>query len=350
MARPATVIELSTGERAELERMVTSRTIERRMAERARIVLMAAEGEETVRIAQELGTSAATVCRWRKRFADMGVVGLRDEPRAGRPRTYGYEERLKVIRRVAESPSDATRWTVRDLAADLAEEVGMSKSHLARVLKELDLKPHQFRMWLNSQDPEFEAKQAEIVALYLNPPENALVICVDEKGPIQALEPVHPDTPARPGIPSRREFEYRRHGTTSLFAAFFVHEGTLLGECRKRRTLRDFMAFLEKLYRGCPRRKHLHIVLDNLPNVHDHPEVKRWLKAHPRVHFHYTPTHASWLSQIELWFSILSRRLLKRGAFSSVDDLIAQIMAFIERYNKRARPFTWTYTGDPLKL
>lgn len=344
MARRAATIRLSEEERAGLERIVRAPTSEQRLVKRARVVLLGAEGLTNEEIGVRVGLSAHKVSKWRRRFAAERLEGLADRPRAGGPRRYGHDRRLAVFTTAcAPPPAGETHWTVRSLAA----AVGIGKSQVHAILDQADLKPHQVRSWLTSLDPDFETKQAEVCGLYLNPPEGAIVVSLDEKTSIQAKEPVRPTIPAAPGRAERREFEYRRHGTVALLAALLVHTGEVKGSVYERSSRLEFIDFLERLDADIPAGKEVHAILDNL-QVHKTAEVEAWLVEHPRWRFHFTPTHASWLNQIELWFSILSRRLLKRGAFASKADLKEQLLAFIERYNPSARPFAWTYAGKPL--
>jgi transposase len=344
VARKAKEIVLEGEERVELERIVRASTSEQRLVQRARVVLLAAAGETNVAIAPLVGLCAHKVSKWRTRFAAERLAGLRDRPRPGGPRRYGHDRRLAVFRTgCAPPPEGETHWTVRSLAA----AVGISKSRVHVILDEADLKPHQVRSWLTSLDPEFETKQAQVCGLYLQPPQGAIVVSIDEKTSIQAREPVRPTIPAAPGRAERREFEYKRHGTVALLAALLVHTGEIKGGVYERTSRLEFVDFLDRLEAEIPAGKQIHAILDNL-QVHKTPEVNVWLEAHPRWRFHFTPTHASWLNQIELFFSILSRRLLKRGLFTSKDDLKAQLLAFIERYNPTAKPFAWTYAGKPL--
>jgi transposase len=344
VARKAKEIVLSDEERVELERIVRASTSEQRMARRARVVLLAAAGETNDTIAARVGLSAHKVSKWRRRFAEERLAGLLDRPRSGGPRRYGHDERLAVFRTACGSPPEGeTHWTVRSLA----ETVGISKSQVHVILDDADLKPHQVRSWLTSLDPEFETKQAEVCGLYLRPPKGAIVVSIDEKTSIQAKEPLRPTIPLAPGKPERREFEYKRHGTVALLAALLVHTGEVKGGIYERNSRTEFVDFLARLDAEIPPAKTVHAILDNL-QVHKTPEVCEWLEAHPRWRFHFTPTHASWLNQIELFFSILSRRLLRRGIFKSKDDLTTQLLSFIDRYNPTAKPFAWTYAGKPL--
>jgi transposase len=344
VARRAVEVMLRDEQRAELERIVRAQRSERRLVTRARVVLLAAKGLTNEEIAALVGLSAHKVGKWRRRFVEQGLDGLADRPRPGGPRRYGHEQRLRVFQTACSPPPEGeTQWTVRTLAA----AVGIGKSQTHAILAAADLKPHQVRSWLTSIDPEFETKQAEVCGLYLNPPEGAIVVSLDEKTSIQAKEPIRAELPLEPGKPARREFEYKRHGTVALLAALLVHSGEVKGEVYERNSRVEFLDFLERLEVEIPTDKQVHAILDNL-QVHKTPEVAAWLDAHPRWHFHFTPTHASWLNQIELWFSILSRRLLRRGVFKSKQDLKAQLLAFIERYNPSAKPFAWTYQGKPL--
>ncbi len=344
MAFKAVEIELSRDERAALEETVRSATSEQRMVVRARVVLAAAAGKATREIAREVGLSPQKVSMWRGRFARARLDGLCDLPRSGRPRAYGHDKRVEVFKTACSPPPQGeTHWTVRSLA----ETVGIGKSQTHQILAEADLKPHQVRSWLSSLDPDFDTKRADVCGLYLSPPENAIVVSMDEKTSIQAKEPIREELAMEPGKPARREFEYRRHGTQALLAALLVHSGEVKGVVYDRNSRVEFIDFLERLDGEIPAAKQVHAILDNL-QVHKTPEVEAWLAKHSRWTFHFTPTHASWLNQIELFFSILTRRLLRRGTFNSKADLRAQLLAFIDRYNPTAKPFAWTYEGKPL--
>jgi transposase len=342
----ATEIELTADERAKLGRLCGAATSQQREVFRARIVLLAGDGVPTREIARRLGTTPVTVSKWRLRFQALGVLGLTDQDRPGKPPTYGHDDRMRVFETaVGDPPEGHTHWSVRTLA----QAVCMGKTRVHEILEEAELRPHQVRSWLTSIDPDFQAKQTEVCGLYLNPPDNAIVISVDEKTGVQAKEPVRETKPMQVGTPERREFEYRRHGTQALLAALLVHTGEVMGQVYDRHTRVEFLDFLEHLEREIPHGKDVHVVLDNL-QVHKTKEVTAWLEDHPRWQFHFTPTHASWLNQIELWFSILSRRLLRRGVFTSQDDLNQQLTDFIARYNQTAKPFAWTYAGKPLTV
>jgi transposase len=344
VARSARVVVLTSEQRVQLERVVRAASSEQRMVKRAQVALLAEEGLTNEEIAPLAGLTVQKVSKWRRRVAEEGIAGLADRPRPGGPRRYGHDERLAVFATACSPPPEGqTQWTVRSLAT----AVGIGKSQTHAILAEADLKPHQVRSWLQSLDPEFETKQAEVCGLYLNPPEGAIVVSIDEKTSVQAKQPIRKEIPLQPGRPARREFEYKRHGTVALLAALLVHTGEIKGAVYERNSRVEFLDFLELLEAEIPAGKQVHAILDNL-QVHKTPDVCAWLGAHPRWHFHFTPTHASWLNQIELWFSILSRRLLKRGVFNSKDDLKAQLLAFIDRYNPTAKPFAWTYQGKPL--
>ena len=344
VARKAAEVVLRDEQRTELERIVRASTSEQRLVKRARVALLADKGLVNEEIAALVGLSAHKVGKWRRRVAEEGIAGLADRPRPGGPRRYGHDKRLRVFQRACSPPPEGeTQWTVRTLAA----AVGIGKSQTHAILSEADLKPHQVRSWLTSIDPEFETKQAEVCGLYLDPPEGAIVVSIDEKTSVQAKEPIRKEIPVARGKPAQREFEYKRHGTVALLAALLVHTGEVKGNVYERNSRVEFLDFLELLEAEIPADKQVHAILGNL-QVHKTPEVCAWLDTHPRWHFHFTPTHASWLNQIELFFSILSRRLLRRGTFKSKEDLKAQLLSFIERYNPTAKPFAWTYQGKPL--
>ena len=266
-------------------------------------------------------------------------------PRSGKPCKYGHNDRLKIVNIACKPPSLKTRWTIRELS----NKTKISKSHLHRIMHELDLKPHQFRMWLFSNDPKFKEKQADVVGLYINPPKNAFVICLDEKTGLQATSALHKKLPMAIGRVERREFGYKRHGVLALYAALKVHEGKIFGKTEKKHTHVEFLSFVKEIYRRWGRKKELHFVVDNF-SAHKTDEIKKWLESHKKVHFHFTPTHASWLNQIELWFSILTRQLLSKKDFKSIKDLTKQDLKFIEDYNKNSKPFAWTYSGKLLKI
>jgi transposase len=336
-------------ERAELERRVRAHTTPQRMVRRCRAVLLAAEGVPNRQIAPSVGLNENQVGLWRRRFEADRLAGLGDRPRSGRPRVYGHDERLKVVAKAtSERPAVDSQWSHRLLAEALAE-VGISASQVGRVLADLDIKPHLVRSWLTRpDDPEFWERATDVCGLYLSPPHNALVLSVDEKTAVAARSPKHPTVAAGPGRAERREFEYRRHGTASFVAALDVGSGQVLAQDIARNDAATFVAFLTELDHVVDPALGVHLVLDNGAS-HVAKATRAWLDAHPRFVAHFTPKHASWLNQVELFFSILARRLIRRGEFSSRDDLVAKVMAFIADYDNTAKPFRWTYDGTPLK-
>ncbi len=340
---------LRDGDRAVLESWTRAGTVEARMARRARILLLAADGMTNRDIAALVDLHYNQVGMWRGRYAQFGLAGLEDEDRPGRPCVYDHDDVLLLVKTVTEPPPDgATRWTMDALAEAMAGHgVPISASQAWRICKALDLKPWQVESWMTSHDPDFWERAGDVCGLYLNPPENAVVWSVDEKSGIQAKSRVNPTRPAIPGIPVRREFEYRRHGTAVLFAGLNVHEGTVAGWVTDSTKSDNFVDFLNDLVTQTPTGLDLHCIVDNL-SAHTTAKVGQFLEANPHVHLHFTPTHASWLNQVELFFSILERRVLRRGEFDSVDHLAERIIAFIKDYNRRAAPFRWTYDGRPL--
>ena len=343
-------VELTDEERVELERRVRAHTSSQRMAKRARVVLLCAEGVPLRRIAGEVGMDQHQVGVWRRRFETERLAGLEDRPRPGRPRLYGHDDRVKIVATAtSETPETESHWSHRLLAEALADEVGISGSQIGRILSEMDVKPHKMRSWLNRRDdPEFWERAADVCGLYLSPPQNALVLSVDEKTAVPARSPRYPTKPAVPGQPARREFEYRRHGTASFIAALDVVTGEVLAGDVDRNTAANFVAFLEDLDRTIDPNLEVHLIMDN-GSSHVAKTTRAWLSEHPRFAAHYTPKHASWLNQVELFFSILTRRLLKRGEFGSRDELVNRVMDFIRAHNQHARPFAWTNARTPLK-
>lgn len=353
MGYKAEAILLDDKVQVELERRVRASTTPQRDVKRAKIILLAADGVSSAKIARQVGMHESYVAIWRRRFRADGIDGLRDAPRPGRPDVYGHDDRIKMaaLATMARDPDDPEpTWTYQALADELADEVGVSRSQLWRILHDMDIKPHLVRGWLNRRDdPEFWDRVQDVCGLYLSPPENALVISVDEKTSIQAKERLAATTPARAGCPPRQEFEYERHGTASLMAAFDVHSGEVFATEIHRNDSITFMDFLEQLDRHIVPELHVHLVLDN-GSSHISKATKAWLAEHPRFVAHYTPVHASWVNQVELFFSILTRKVLRRGSFTSRDDLVTKVMGYINRYNETAKPFAWTYSGKPMKV
>jgi len=347
-------IVVSAEDRAELERIVRARRCERRALERAQIVLLAADGMSAARIAARVGCSEKLVQRWRSRYERDGLEGLFDLPRSGRPLTHGPETRALLIAKACTRPPETAegqrreRWTYEELGA----QVGVSGSQAHVILSRAEIKPHRTDYWIMTDfsREDFEERMGEICGLYVNPPENVLVVSIDEKTGIQAKSPTKPDTPPASRRPARREHEYERNGTQCLFACLNVKEGDVLAMPSKTRNRWDLIRFLDNLDTEIPvvEGQKIVAVTDNL-STRGTEEVQEWLKAHPRWSFQFTPKHASWLNQVEIFFSILYRRLLKHGIFTSEDDLAQQMIAFIETYNQKAKPFKWTYTGKVLE-
>ena len=341
MARPAVPIDLSPEQEADLRALLRAGSTPQQMAVRARIVLRAAQGASSTQIAGELGTTTQTVGLWRGRFARQGLNGLADAARAGRPRRVDEAAVGRVLAMTLERPPGGeSRWSVRAMA----RATGLSPATVQRIWADNRLKPHRTRTFKYSRDPELVAKVIDLVGLYLHPPEGALVLCVDEKTQIQALDRTAPILPLRPGQAERRTHDYRRNGTTSLYAALEIATGQVLGECYSRHRHEEFLAFMRALVKAYPAGD-LHVVLDN-SSTHTTPEVERWLARHRRVRFHFTPTSASWMNLVESWFSILTRQQVRRGTYASAAELVAAIQAFIASWNDRATPFTWTRTAD----
>jgi transposase len=347
-------LEISEEDRASLERVVRASSSEVRMVERARIVLAAGEGLTTQQIARRVGCGERTVKKWRPRYERHGIAGLRDAPRSGAPLTHGPETRALLIAKACTRPEPTAqgarreRWTYAELGA----EVGMSGSQAHVILSRAEIKPHRSDYWIMTDfsREEFEQRCADICGLYVDPPANVLVLSIDEKTGIQAKCPIRPDAPPEPGRPARREHEYKRNGTQCLFAALQVHHGEVLGMASKTRDRYDLIRFLDHLDAEIPviEGQQIVAITDNL-STRGTQEVQDWLDAHPRWRFQFTPKHASWLNQVEIFFSILVRRLLKNGIFTSEQDLAEQMLAFIETYNQTAQPFKWTYTGKVLE-
>jgi transposase len=345
MPAPVAVgIELSGEERAQLEAWARRRTSAQALAQRSRIVLLAAEGLRNTEIARRLGIKRGTAARWRSRFAVDRLDGLVDEPRPGRPRTITDEQVEEVIIKTLETtPKDATHWSTRSMA----REVGLTQSAVLRIWRAFGLQPHRTETWKLSKDPQFVDKVRDVVGLYLDPPERAAVLCVDEKSQIQALDRSAPILPMLPGVPERATHDYRRAGTSSLYAALDITTGKVIGSLHARHRAIEFKKFLQTLDREVPTELEVHLVLDN-SSTHKTPAIQRWLTAHPRFVLHFTPTSSSWLNLVERWFAELTTKKLRRGAHRSVRQLNADIRAWIETWNDNPRPFVWTKTADEI--
>jgi transposase len=345
MPSPVAVsIDLSWGEREQLESWSGRRKTAQALALRARIVLAAADGVSSSEIARDLGVSVATVRKWRNRFAADRLDGLTDEPRPGRPRTITDAKVDEVIIKTLETtPPDATHWSTRSMA----REVGLTQTAVHDIWQAFGLKPHLQQKWKLSGDPQFAAKVRDIVGLYLNPPERAVVLAVDEKSQIQALDRTRPILPMLPGTPERATHDYTRHGTSSLYAALDIVTGQVIGRLHSRHRAIEFKKFLQTLDQQVPGELDVHLVLDN-SSTHKTPLIKRWLAAHPRFKLHFTPTSSSWLNLVERWFAELTTKKLRRSAHRSVRALNKDIRAWIETWNEDPQPFVWTKTADQI--
>ena len=340
----AVEITLSGEERAQLEGWARRRTTAQALAQRSRIVLAAADGLKNTEIADRLGVGRPMVTKWRNRFAEQRLDGLLDEPRPGRPRTISDEQVDEVIVKTLETtPKDATHWSTRSMA----REVGLTQNAVLRIWHAFGLQPHRQETFKLSKDPQFVEKVHDVVGLYLNPPERAVVLCVDEKSQIQALDRTQPILPLLPGVPERRSHDYRRAGTSSLYAALDLTSGKVIGALHARHRAIEFKKFLATIDREVPAYLDVHLVLDN-SSTHKTPQIKRWLTAHPRFHVHFTPTSSSWLNLVERWFAELTGKLLKRGAHRSVRDLNSDIRAWIQTWNDNPRPYVWTKTAEQI--
>jgi transposase len=340
----AVAIELTEEERARLESWSRRRSTAQALALRSRIVLAAADGLSNLEIAEQLAVSRPTVTKWRNRFAELRLDGLLDEPRPGRPRTITDEQVEAVVIKTLESkPKDATHWSTRSLA----REMGMTADAIWRIWQAFGLQPHRSETFKLSSDPLFVEKVKDICGLYLNPPERAVVLCVDEKSQIQALDRTQPILPLLPGTPERATHDYKRHGTSSLYAALDLATGKVIGSLHNRHRAIEFHKFLQTIDQQVPTHLDVHVVLDN-SSTHKTPKIQRWLAAHPRFHLHFTPTSSSWLNLVERWFAELTNKKLRRGAYRSVRALNADIRAWIENWNENPRPYAWTKTAEQI--
>lgn len=339
-------VELTPEEEKTLRMWTRAGTTEQRLARRAGVILTLAEGLPIRQVGERCRMSEISVFKWKRRFLEQRLDGLSDAPRRGRPASITPEERLRVLDLATSAPQKGkTSWSVRDLA----KESGLSATTVHRILSEGRLRPHKVEYWCGrSPDPEFEEKQAAILGLYLDPPENALVLSVDEKSQIQALDRTQAELPMRQGDARRLTATYKRHGTTCLLAALAVHSGEVTARCRDTNNHVTFLCFLKALYRKYPH-KHLYVICDNL-SVHKHKEVKEWAQRRRRLTILFTPTYASWLNQVEIFFNIFTREVMRGGVWASKRELVDQIMDYIKNYNEEATPFSWNYTGKPLTV
>lgn len=339
---PSSALVITDEDRATLESWTRSSTVSAGRVERARIVLAVADGAGTSGTAQALGVSRPTVIKWRDRFAANGIAGLDDDPRSGRPKTI---DDAAIIAATLDAPPvslSVTHWSSRLLGRHL----GIGDATVARAWRRYGIKPWRRETFKFSTDPELEAKVRDVVGLYLNPPTNAIVLCVDEKSQIQALNRTQPILPVRPGLPEKATHDYRRNGTTTLFAALEIATGKVTDRCYDRHGKAEFLDFLKIVARAYPRRR-LHVVCDNY-HTHKHDDINAWLAKNPRITLHFTPTSGSWLNLVEVFFSIITRQAIRRGSFDSVKELTTAIRAFIAGWNNRCQPFIWTKTADEI--
>ncbi|MFE5098250.1 IS630 family transposase [Streptomyces sp. NPDC056638] len=344
IGRPKADLVLSDGERDQLVRWARRAKTAQYLALRAKIVLRCAEGGTNRQAAMDLGIDESTVERWRARFVERRLDGLQDEPRPGRPPSILLDQVEDVLVATLEStPGRDTHWS----RASMAARTGLSKSTIGRIWKKFDLKPHLQDAFKLSTDPQFVAKVVDVVGLYHHPPEKAVVLCVDEKSQIQALDRSQPVLPMMPGMPERRTHDYYRHGITSLFAAFNIADGSVISELHRRHRAIEFKKFLVTIDKAVPVGLDVHLVCDNYA-THNTAEIKTWLGKHPRFHVHFTPTGSSWMNQVERWFGLLTDKLIRRGVHTSVTALEQDIKAWIDGWNENPRPFTWTKTADEI--
>ena len=344
IGRPLTPVQVTGEERAHLETLARKRNAPAREVSRARMILLAAQGHSNTEIARRTGVCAPTVSYWRRRFHQRGLLGLTELPRSGAPRQISDQAVERVVRTTLErTPPGATHWSTRRLAARL----GLSHQSVARIWRAFGLQPHRTEGFNLSNDPHFVAKVRDVVGLYLNPPDNALVLCVDEKSQIQALERAQPVLPLVPGRPERQSHDYFRHGTASLFAALDVATGRVIGSVKSRHRSREFLAFLRQIEQEVPTGLPIQVVVDNYA-THKTAAVARWLRRRPHWQLHFIPTHASWLNQVERFFGLITTQTIRRSSFCSVPHLKEAILAYIDEHNSDPKPFRWTATADSI--
>lgn len=341
-AKPVSRVELRAGEREKLSLLAARHTTSQRTAQRARIILASADGQTGAQIAGSLSVTLTTVYKWRRRFAEERLASLTDAPRPGAPRTIADQQVEDVVTRTLESvPKNATHWSTRSMA----ETTGLTQNAIWRIWRTFGLQPHRQETFKLSTDPFFIEKVRDVVGLYMNPPEHALVLCVDEKSQVQALDRTQPLLPMKPGFPEKRTHDYYRHGTTSLFAALDVASGEVLGRCYRQHRHQEFLRFLKVIDKEFPKDMELHLILDNY-QTHKTAQIQRWLIRHPRFRLHFIPTSTSWLNQVELWFAKITSQRIRRGSFNAVSELEQAIMDYIDNHNDNPKPFAWTATAD----
>lgn len=344
MPRPTVPLELTREERVDLEAIATSRSMPHGLVRRAQLILWSESGVPLNEVGRRLKVSGPTVHHWRLQFRKMRLAGLHDQLKPGRPRTHDEEQIAQLLKTaLTQKPKAATHWSVRTLA----ESTGVSKSTVQRYLALFGVQPHRSKSFKLSTDPFFIEKVRDIVGLYLNPPDHALVLCVDEKSQVQALERTQPVLPMGLGYVEGVTHDYFRHGTTTLFAALDVANGQVLAQCKARHRHQEFLGFLRHIEQAVPKDLDVHMIVDNY-GTHKHARVKAWLARHPRFHLHYTPTYSSWLNQVERWFGLITQRAIRRGSFTSVTDLRRQIERFVTDWNQHPHPFKWTATAESI--
>jgi putative transposase len=342
--RPAKELTVSAEDRAQLESIARSQSMPAGLARRAQMILRMADGESNSAVARRFGVSRPTVTMWRTRFRERGITGLHNELKPGRPRSTSEEQIAELINTALKrKPKGKTHWSRRDLA----DETGLATTTVHRYLTLFGVQPHRSRSFKLSTDPFFIEKVRDIVGLYLNPPDHALVLCVDEKSQVQALERTQPVLPMGLGYVEGITHDYIRHGTTTLFAALDVANGTVLTQCKRRHRHQEFLAFLRHIEANVPEYLDVHLICDNY-GTHKHAKVKAWLARRPRFHLHFTPTYSSWLNQVERWFALISNQAIKRGSFESVTELKRRINEFVDHYNQHPKPFMWTATAESI--
>src|SRR6267154_2834688 len=342
--RPKQQVQLTNDARQDLENVANSRSLPHGLVQRAKIVLMAARGESNAHIAEKLHISKPTVGIWRRRYLDHGLAGLHDELKPGRPRSISDERVAVIVRKTLETkPNDGTHWAVRPMA----QSMRISKSTVHRIWNAFGLQPHRQKSFKLSTDPFFVEKVRDIVGLYLSPPRKAMVLCVDEKSQIQALDRTQPMLPMGLGYVEGVTHDYIRHGTTTLFAALDIVTGGVITQCKPRHRHQEYLGFLKHIEGQVPPELEIHAIVDNYA-THNHKTVKNWLIQHPRWHVHFTPTYSSWLNQVEIWFNLITQKAIRRGTFSSVKELILKIQKYIDNYNRHPNPFIWTATADSI--
>jgi transposase len=344
IGRPGITVEVSASEREQLVAMSRSRSLPHSLVRRAKIVLMAADGHSNAQIAAQCEVTPPAVTHWKKRFVAQGLAGLHDQAKSGRPRTHDDEAVAELLSKVLrEAPPGSTHWSVRAAA----EETGISKSSVARYFTLFGVQPHRTKSFKLSNDPFFIEKVRDIVGLYLSPPTNALVLCVDEKSQCQVLERTQPLLPMALGYVEGVTHDYVRNGTTTLFAALNTATGEVIAQCKPRHRHQEFIAFLNHIDRAVSANLDVHLIVDNYA-THKHPKVKAWLAKRARYHMHFTPTYSSWLNQVERWFGLITQQAIRRGSFDSVRQLVSNIERYVEQYNLHKHPFMWTATADSI--